>query len=201
MRNSRSLLRQLLECQPGPGQARQIPSRRNLTWLTRTVQCEQADHYQSERYPPGIAPRIEAWLYRITIRRWWRPSITLWLSTVTVQVWAAETPVMLYQHHAFAEADAARLGFNAHRDTLRDALAHKPPSYDGPTLWGARESANVALDEVAAAADMSPDHLRKVEQGTRPVTPKVLAAYEQTTGLPLTRHSRPRPDDAPADKR
>lgn len=60
--------------------------------------------------------------------------------------------------------------------------------YDGPTLRSLRESQGVTLRKVAKQAGMSHGHLSKVERGEphRPVTPAVLQAYEQATGVRLT---------------
>ncbi|HEY8474315.1 MAG TPA: helix-turn-helix transcriptional regulator [Natronosporangium sp.] len=69
--------------------------------------------------------------------------------------------------------------------------------YDGPTLRSVRESAGVALRQVARQANMSHGHLSKVERGEpgRPVTPAVLAAYEKATGIRLTGLAGHRPVD------
>jgi transcriptional regulator with XRE-family HTH domain len=59
--------------------------------------------------------------------------------------------------------------------------------YDGPTLRAVRENVGVPLRRVARLAGMSHGHLSKVERGEygRPVTPAIMAAYEQVTGVRL----------------
>lgn len=61
-------------------------------------------------------------------------------------------------------------------------------SYDGPTLRSVRENLGVPLRRIARRAGMSHGHLSKVERGEhgRPVTPAVINAYEQVTGVSLS---------------
>ena len=79
---------------------------------------------------------------------------------------------------------------NPHRVDARVGTGDAPPSgvVDGPTLREVRLAHQVPLRRVARLATLSHGHLSKVERGEggRPVTPRVLLAYERATGVPLT---------------
>lgn len=60
-----------------------------------------------------------------------------------------------------------------------------PAGMDGPALRSMRARMGIPLTLVARTSGFSLGHLNKVEQGQRdrPVTPRVLAAYEETISL------------------
>lgn len=84
---------------------------------------------------------------------------------------------------------------NPHRVDSRVGTGDAPPSgvVDGRTLRELRLAHQVPLRRVARLAALSHGHLSKVERGEsgRPVTPRVLLAYERATGVPLTNDLTP----------
>ncbi|MFC8527000.1 helix-turn-helix domain-containing protein [Nocardia sp. NPDC057227] len=57
----------------------------------------------------------------------------------------------------------------------------------GKALRTAREAAGVSLRALARCAHYSPGYLSQVENGQRPVTPEIVAAYEGTLGADVGR--------------
>lgn len=88
-----------------------VPSRRSLTWNTRTVQQEQVGYYYSER-GPGWVPCVEAWLHRIEVRRRFGPDLLLWRTRTTIQV-PGSGPIMFKRSRSFGDAAAASREFQA----------------------------------------------------------------------------------------
>lgn len=108
-----------------------VPTRRHLTWRTRSVQQEQVDHYWSEP-SPGVVPCVETHLFRLDVTRWFAPPITLWRTEVLVQVfapglpgWGSDfTPVTnLTRNRSFGSERDARADYVAHQGDIRAALA------------------------------------------------------------------------------
>ncbi|MFI6228671.1 hypothetical protein ACIBCR_15320 [Micromonospora echinospora] len=104
-------------CLPDSG----IPTRRNLTWNTRRVRQQQADHYWSEP-GPGMVPCVETHLHRLDITRRIGAPITLWRVSVSVQVFAAGQVADFERHRSYSSEQAARDDFAAHRGQVRACL-------------------------------------------------------------------------------